>query len=104
MMVQRWKTALGCYDFVIKHNNGVTNIVADYLSRLVKNLMIEEIRKDKALSKEKKDEKIVFALHHEMKIPDEAYVKTKSVHNDIVGHGEVETTVLKLAKGHTPWK
>ena len=32
-----------------------------------------------------------------MKIPDEAYVKIKSVHNDIVGHGGVETTVSKLA-------
>ena len=39
-----------------------------------------------------------------MKIPDEAYVKIKSVHNDIVRHGGVETTVSKLAKGHTPWK
>ena len=39
-----------------------------------------------------------------MKIPDEAYVKIKSVHNDIVGHGGVETTVSKLVKGHTPWK
>ena len=45
MMVQRWKTALGSYDFVIEHISGVKNIVADYLSRLVNNLMIEEIRK-----------------------------------------------------------
>ena len=66
--------------------------------------MIEEIRKDKALSEEKKDELIVLSLHHEMKILDEAYVKIKSVHNDIVGHGGVESTVSKLVKGHTPWK
>ena len=63
--------------------------------------MIEEIRKDKTLSEEKKDELIVPTLHHEMKIPDKAYVKIKSVHNDIVGHGGVETTVSKLAKVHT---
>ena len=48
-MVQRCKTALGSYDFVIKHISGVKNIVADYLSRLVKNFMIEEIRKDNEL-------------------------------------------------------
>ena len=42
MMVQRWKTALGSYDFVIEHISGTKNILADYLSRLVKNLMIEE--------------------------------------------------------------
>ena len=42
MMVQRWKTALGSHDFVIEHVSGVKNIVADYLSHLVKNLMIEE--------------------------------------------------------------
>ena len=66
--------------------------------------MIEEIRKDKALSEEKKDELIVLTLRHEMKFLDEVYVKIKSVHNDIVGHGGVETTVSKLAKGYTPWK
>ena len=90
MMVQRWKTALGSYDFVIEHTSGVKNIVADYLGRLVKTLMIEEIRKDKALTKEKKDEIIVLTLHHEIKIRHESYLKIKSVHNDIVGHGGVD--------------
>ena len=80
-MVQRWKTALGSYDFVIEHISGAKNIVADYLNRLVKNLMIEEVRKD---TEEKKNELIILMLHHEMKIPDEAYVKIKSVHNDTV--------------------
>ena len=42
-------------------------------------------------------------LHHETKIPDEAYVKIKSVHNNIVGRGGVETTISKLAKGRTRW-
>ena len=84
MMVQRWKTALGSYNFIIEHISGVKNIVADYLSRLVKNLLIEEIRKVKALTEEKKDESIVLTLHHEVKISDESYLKIKSVHNDIV--------------------
>ena len=29
-------------------------------------------------------------------------MKIKIVHNDIVGHGGVETTMSKLAKGYTP--
>ena len=77
--------------------------MADYLNRLVKKLMIEEVRNDKELTEEKKDELIILMLHHETKIPFEAYVKIKSVHNDIVGHGGVETTMSKLAKGCTPW-
>ena len=87
MMVQRWKTTLGSYDFV-------KNIVADYLSFIVKNITIEEIRI--------KDELIILMLHHETKIPDEAYVKVKSVHNDIVGQEGVETTMSKLVKVYTP--
>ena len=58
MMVQGWKTAFGSYDFVIEHISGVKNIVADYLSRLVKNLVIEDIRKDQSLTEETKDESI----------------------------------------------
>ena len=38
-MVVRWKIALMQYDFDIEHIAGVKNIVADYLSRLVKNHM-----------------------------------------------------------------
>ena len=71
--------------FTIEHISGAKTIVADYLSRLVKNLMIEEVRKDKELTEEKKDELILLILH-----------------NDIVGHGGVETNMSKLAKGHTP--
>ena len=54
------------------------------------------------LTEKKKDELIILMLHHETKIPDEAYVKIKRVHNDIVGHGEVKTTISQLAKGNTP--
>ena len=80
MIVQKWKTTLRSYDIVIEHISGVKNVVADYLSRLVVKKFHDR--------REKKDELIVLTLHHEMKIPDEAYVKIKSVHNDIVGHGE----------------
>ena len=65
--------------------------------------MIEEVWKDKDLTEEKKDELVIRMLQHETKIPDEADVKIKSVRNDIVGHGRVETSMSKLAKGHTPW-
>ena len=92
-MLQKWKTALGPYYFIIEHISGIKNIVADYLSCPVKNLMIEEIRKNKSLTEENKDELIVLMLHHEMKILDEAYVKLESAHNDIVGHDGLKTTM-----------
>ena len=38
-MVVRWKLALMQYDFDIEHISGVKIVVADYLSRLVKNHM-----------------------------------------------------------------
>ena len=38
-MVVRWKLSLMQYDFDIEHISGVKNVVADYLSRLVKNHM-----------------------------------------------------------------
>ena len=85
MMVQRWKTAIGSYDFVIEHISGVKNIVADYLSRLVKNLLIEEVRKDQELTEEKKDELILLMLHHETKSlmrhmsKSKVYITTSSV-------------------------
>ena len=51
-MVNRWKTALGSYDFAVKHIQGVKNIVADYLSRLVKNHMLDEVAKAPDIAKE----------------------------------------------------
>jgi hypothetical protein len=43
-MVQRWKVSLGSYDFVVKHIQGVRNVVADLLSRLVANHMLDELQ------------------------------------------------------------
>ena len=36
-MVVRWKVAMMQFDFDVKHISGVKNVVADLLSRLVKN-------------------------------------------------------------------
>ena len=57
--------------------------------------MIKEIRTEKAFTDEMTNELVILMLHH-AKVPDEAYVKIKSVHNDIVGHGGVKTTMSKL--------
>jgi hypothetical protein len=100
-MVQRWKTALGSYDFVLKHISGVRNIVADYLSRLVKNHLLDEL-KDQA-EPENKQELILSLLHHDMKLPDEAYRKISTVHNSVAGHGGVEITMERLHKTYEPW-
>jgi hypothetical protein len=100
-MVQRWKIALGSYDFVVKHIQGIRNVVADLMSRLVKNHMLDEIKE--VVDQEVKQEMILSLLHHDMRIPDEAYLKIKDVHNEIAGHGGVETTMNRLAKSSEPW-
>jgi transposase InsO family protein len=100
-MVQRWKMALGSYDFVVKHIQGIRNIVADFLSRLVDNQMLLDIQKES--DPEVKKEMILSLLHHDMKIPDDAYVKIKAVHNDISGHSGVEVTMNRLGRAYEPW-
>ena len=52
------ETALGLYDFVVKHIQGVKNIVADYLSWLVKTHMLDEIAKELDIDDQLKEEVI----------------------------------------------
>ena len=103
MMVSRWKTALGSYDFIVKHIQGVKNIVADYLSRLVKNYMVDEVLSNDNIPEVAKDAVIISMLHHEMNVPDEAWLKIKDVHKDVSGHSGVEATMARLFKAHKPW-
>jgi hypothetical protein len=72
-MVQRWKVSLGSYDFVVKHIQGVRNVVADLLSRLVANHMLDELQQQP--DSEVNGEMILALLHHDMKIPDTEYLK-----------------------------
>jgi transposase InsO family protein len=90
-MVVRWKMALMQFDFDIEHIAGVKNIVADYLSRLVTNHMIN-----------KTDQQLVLAAG--FTIPDEVYDKIIMVHNSLVGHAGVERCLKRLADSNQAWK
>ena len=44
-MVDRWKTALSSYDFTVIHISDIKNIAADFLSRLVRNHLLDTAEK-----------------------------------------------------------
>ena len=88
-MVIRWKVARMQYDFDVTHISGVKNILADLLSRLVRN-HLEEITPKEELKE----------LNNEI-LTDDVYNKIKAVYNSTAGHAGVERTVVRLqAKDH----
>ena len=96
-MVVRWKVALMQYDFDIEHISGAKNVVADLLSRLVKNHMNDNPDKFER-------EQILSTLYYDAALPDDAYDKIKRVHNAVAGHAGVERTMNRLAEQKVAWK
>ena len=88
----------------LRHIQGVKNELADYLSRLVKNHMLDEVATAPDIDDKLKEETILSLFHHNKMIPAETYVKIQSVHNSVVGHCGVETTMSRLQTSHKPWK
>jgi transposase InsO family protein len=95
-MVVRWKIALMQYDFDIEHIAGVLNIVADYLSRLVQNHMLQ--------NKQYNQQLVLSAGFTGYLIPDEAYDKIIRVHNSLAGHAGVDRCLKRLADTNQAWK
>ena len=112
-MVVRWKVAMMQFDFDVKQISGITNVVADLLSRLVKNHMETQIVEDtvkelldlppKAVHKAVDEVVLTLLYHHEL-LPYEIYLKIKRVHNSVVGHGGLEMTMSRLAQQGQAWK
>ena len=76
-MIIRWFLALMELDFILEHIAGVKNIIADALSRLCANYMLD-------MPKEYTPEDIyVSAIFTEFKIPDDKYELISKVHNTI---------------------
>ena len=96
-MVVRWKVARMQYDFDVTHISGVKSIVADLLSRLVRN-HLEDIT-----PKEELEELILSELHGNEILTDDVYNKIKAVHNSTAGHAGVERTVARLQSKDTAW-
>ena len=96
-MVVRWKVARMQYDFDVTHILGVKSIVADLLSRLVRN-HLEEIT-----PKEELEELMLSELHSNEILTDHVYNKIKAVHNSTAGQAGVEIIVTRLQFKGTAW-
>ena len=94
--VVRWKLAIVQYDFDIEHIFGVKNVVADYLSRLVKNHMENNKNFNQQL--------IMTAGFHGFIIPDKAHDKIIKVHNCLAGHAGLERCLKRLTDSDQSWK
>ena len=120
--VIRWKMELMEYDFDIEHIAGVDNVVADGLSRCVDNLD-EPPEKRRRVQNIKmcrlrlgitddtdttcRPSQVLARLHippEVLHISDEAFIKVKHFHNELVGHGGVQRTLELLKANGQTWK
>ena len=82
-MVVRWKLALMQYDFDIEYIEGLKNVVANILSRLVENHMKDH-------PDQFENSLVLSALTNGFLLPDDAYVKKIKVNNSLAGHAGLE--------------
>jgi transposase InsO family protein len=100
-MIYRWWMAIQEFDFTKEFTLGVNNPIADTMSRLCPNLMMEE--------PELYDEAdILCAITEKFILNSSEYEIIASVHNSLVGHSGLERTVkrltFKLQNLKTSWK
>jgi transposase InsO family protein len=100
-MIYRWWMAIQEFDFTKEFTLGVNNPIADTMSRLCPNLMIEE--------PDLYDETdILCAITEKFILNSSEYQIISSVHNSLVGHSGLERTVkrltFKLQNLKTSWK
>jgi hypothetical protein len=96
-MIIRWFMALMELDFILEHIAGVKNIIADALSRLCANYMLDYPREFS------QDDIYVSTLFPGFKIPEDKYLLIARVHNSLAGHHGVERTIKKLIDSEQSW-
>jgi transposase InsO family protein len=100
-MIYRWWMSIQELDFTKEFTLGVNNPIADGMSRLCPNLMIEE-------PDLYDDTDILCAITEKFILNSSEYQIISSVHNSLVGHGGLERTVkkltFKLQNLKTSWK
>lgn len=93
--VRRWCLELQAYDFEIEHIAGESNVVADNLSRLCRNLP----EREETLVPDNNIQ--LNAIVNELVIPEVRRKHIEQVHNSLVGHfGKERTIKLLLNSGH----
>ena len=96
-MIVRWYIELSEFSFTLEFIPGVDNDIADSLSRLCRNNMID-------LPKEYSPEYILSALHIESYEPSSTqYTKIGMMHNSIVGHFGLERTLKRFKDKKDTW-
>ena len=86
-MIVRWYMALSEFSFTLEFIPGIDNNIADSLSRLCRNKMIDS-------PKEYSPKYILSALHIESYKPSPSqYTKIGMLHNIVVGHYGLERTL-----------
>ena len=97
-MIVRWYMALPEFSFSLEFVPGVDNDIADSLSRLCRNNMIDS-------PKEYSPEYILSALHIESYEPSSSkYTKIGKMHNSIVGHFGLERTLKHFKDKKDTWE
>jgi hypothetical protein len=88
-MIQRWWVELQEYTFEKEFTKGINNPIADALSRLCPNLMIEE-------PDIYTEQDIVCATLEKFILKHDEHTFIATVHNSVVGHHGVERTLTKV--------
>lgn len=96
-MIVRWFMALSEFDFSISHIAGSENIVADSMSRLCENNMLE------TPSTVAPEINISASVIENFTVTDENRSAISSHHNSKVGHSGVNTTVRRLVQSKLKW-
>jgi cleavage and polyadenylation specificity factor subunit 1 len=99
--LQRWKMIMQEFDFKLGHIPGVKNIIADTMSRLCNNNLLEGESKDTSQpnsnTEEHEDASLLnIEIVNEEVIPPEIIETIKKVHSTISGHAGVKTTIRRL--------
>ena len=97
-MIVRWYMALSEFSFSVDFIPGVDNDIADSLSRLCRNNMIDS-------PKESSPEYILSALHIESYKPSPSqYSKIGMLHNTVVSHYGLERTLKRFKDLNVTWE
>ena len=97
-MIVRWYMALSEFSFTLEFIPGVDDDIADSLSRLCRNIMIDS-------PKEFSPEYILSALHIESYKPSPSqYFKIGMLHNTVVGHYELEHILKRFKDLKDTWE
>ena len=97
-MIVRWYMALSEFSFSLEFMPGVDNDIADSLSRLCRNNMIDS-------PNEYSPEYILSALHIESyKSSPSQYSKIDMLHNTVVGHYGFERTLKRFKELNDTWE